>query len=76
MGAGHAHALYVHEHSPVHRLSPESKLVATFLFVTSVAITPRQEVWAFAAYGALVVAVAAFSRLPARFVPAATTFRS
>jgi cobalt/nickel transport system permease protein len=68
MGAGHAHALYVHEHSPVHRLSPETKLVATFVFVTAVAITPRQAVWAFAIYGAVVVAVAAVSRLRAGFV--------
>ncbi len=68
MGAGHAHALYVHEHSPVHRLSPEAKLVATFVFVTSVAITPRQAVWAFAVYALVIVLVAAVSRLHARFV--------
>jgi cobalt/nickel transport system permease protein len=37
MGAGHAHALYVHEHSPVHRLAPQVKLAAAFGFVLAVA---------------------------------------
>lgn len=68
MGAGHAHVLYVHEHSPVHRLSPEAKLVATLVFVTAVAITPRYAVWAFGVYGLLFVLVAVISRLPARFL--------
>lgn len=68
MGAGHAHALYVHEHTPVHALPPEVKLVAAFGFVLAVAVTPRQTVWAFAVYLALVAAVLAISRLRARFV--------
>jgi cobalt/nickel transport system permease protein len=50
MGAGHAHALYVHEHSPIHRLAPEAKLVAAFLFVFAVAVTSREAVWAFLVY--------------------------
>jgi len=68
VGAGHAHALYVHEHSPVHGLAPEAKLVATFVFVVSVALTPREAVWAFAAYAAMLGIVLAMSRVRLRFV--------
>jgi cobalt/nickel transport system permease protein len=70
MGAGHAHALYVHEHSLVHNLAPEAKLVAAFLFVFAAAITPREAVWAFLIYAAALIVVIAFAKLPARFVPA------
>ncbi|MFQ5947834.1 MAG: CbiQ family ECF transporter T component, partial [Acidimicrobiia bacterium] len=68
MGAGHAHALYVHEHSPIHRLAPEAKLAAVFVFVFAVAVTPREAIWAFLAYGAMLVAVVRIARLRARFV--------
>ena len=33
VSGSHAHALYFHGHSAVHRLAPETKLVAQFLFV-------------------------------------------
>ena len=33
MGAGHAHALFVHEHSRIHHLAPEAKLAAAFDFI-------------------------------------------
>lgn len=68
MGAGHTHALYVHEHSPVHRLAPEVKIAAAFGFVLAVAVTPRQAVWAFAVDAAALMAVIRLARLPARFV--------
>lgn len=68
MGAGHAHTLYVHEHSPAHRLPPETKVLRAFLFVAVVAITPREAVWAFGAYGAIVAGLVGFSRVPVRFV--------
>jgi cobalt/nickel transport system permease protein len=70
MGAGHAHALYVHEHSPVHGLAPEVKIAAAFGFVLAVSLTPRQAVWAFAVDAATLVAVARLARLPPRFVVA------
>lgn len=70
MGAGHAHALYVHEHSAVHRMAPEAKLVATVAFVTIVALTPRTAVWAFLAYAALLAVVAAASRVRFGFIAA------
>ncbi len=68
MGAGHAHALYVHEHSPVHRLAPEVKVLAVFLFVVGVAITPREALWAFAFDAVALGSVIRVARLRFRFV--------
>ncbi len=68
MGAGHAHALYVHEHSLVHRLPAQVKLVAAFSFVFLVAITPREAVWAFGVHGSAVIAVAFLSKIELRFM--------
>lgn len=68
MGAGHSHALYVHEHSPIHRLAPEAKIVAAFGIVVSIAITPRQAVWAFGFYAILVAGSIIVSRLSPGFV--------
>ena len=68
MGAGHAHALYVHEHSPLHRLAPEAKLVAVFSFVVAVAVTPREAIWAFVIYAIALLGVIRVARLPIRFV--------
>ncbi|MBW1604427.1 cobalt ECF transporter T component CbiQ [Streptomyces sp. JJ66] len=67
MGAGHAHALYRHGHSPVHRLPAHCKIVALLAFVLAVVSTPREAVWAFGGYALLLVAVAAFARVPAGF---------
>lgn len=68
MGAGHAHPLYVHGHSPVHRLPPEVKLVAAVAFVFAVAVTPREAVWAFGVDAAALVVVAAIAGLRPGFV--------
>jgi len=68
MGAGHSHALYVHEHSPIHRLAPEAKLVAAFGIVAAVAVTPRQAVWAFIVYAVLVAGLVAIAQLSPGFV--------
>lgn len=73
MGAGHAHALYVHGHSPVHRLAPEVKLAAAVTFVFGVALTPREAVWAFAVHALVVAAVIAVSGIPVSFVLARIT---
>lgn len=70
MGAGHAHALYVHEHSIVHGLPPEVKLAAVFVFVIAVAITPREAIWAFAVYGAILLVALKTARLHLGFVAA------
>ncbi|MBD2832366.1 cobalt ECF transporter T component CbiQ [Streptomyces sp. FT05W] len=68
MGAGHAHALYRHGHSPVHALPPHCKLAAVLCFVVAVVSTPREAVWAFALYAALLAGVAAVARISPGFL--------
>ncbi|MFD6182657.1 cobalt ECF transporter T component CbiQ [Streptomyces goshikiensis] len=68
MGAGHAHKLFRHGHSPVHALPAHCKLAATFAFVLVVVSTPREAVWAFGLYAVLIAAVAAAARIPAGFL--------
>jgi cobalt/nickel transport system permease protein len=68
LGAGHSHALYVHEHSPLHRLAPEAKIVAAFGLVLAIAVTPRQAVWAFAVYACIVAGLVAMARIGIGFV--------
>lgn len=68
MGAGHSHALYIHEHSAAHHMAPHAKLVAAFGMVASIAVTPRQAVWAFAIYAFLIGGIAVASRVPLRFL--------
>lgn len=68
MGAGHAHTLYRHGHSPVHTLPPHCKLAAALCFVVVVVSTPREAVWAFALYAALLAGVAAVARLSPGFL--------
>ncbi|MFJ4125148.1 cobalt ECF transporter T component CbiQ [[Kitasatospora] papulosa] len=68
MGAGHAHALYRHGHSPVHALPPHCKLAAVLCFVVAVVSTPREAVWAFALYAVLLAGVAAVARISPGFL--------
>lgn len=68
MGAGHAHKLYRHCHSPVHALPPHCKLAAALTFVIVVVSTPREAVWSFALYAVLLAGVAAVARMPAAFL--------
>ncbi|MEU9982038.1 cobalt ECF transporter T component CbiQ [Streptomyces sp. NPDC050856] len=68
MGAGHAHRLYRHGNSPVHRLPPHCKLAAVLCFVVVVVSTPREAVWAFALHAALLCAVAAVARVAPGFL--------
>ncbi|MFI9823923.1 cobalt ECF transporter T component CbiQ [Streptomyces sp. NPDC052013] len=68
MGAGHAHRLYRHGHSPVHGLPPHTKLAAVFAFVVVVVSTPREAMWAFAVYAGLLGLVAYAARVPAGFL--------
>ncbi len=65
MGAGHAHAMYVHQHSPVHRLAPEVKIVVALAFTFTVVATPREALPAFGAYALMVVLLAVIARVPA-----------
>lgn len=68
MGAGHRHALYVHEHSAIHRLPAHVKLVATFAFTVVVATTPATDVVAFAGLAAVLVVVMSLARVPPGFL--------
>jgi len=68
MGARHSHPLYVHGHSPVHRLPPEVKVAGAVAFVFGVALTPREAVWVFAVDAACLAAVIAVAQLRFGFV--------
>lgn len=68
MSGTHGHALYYHGHSPIHRMPPESKLVAQILFVLVVVATPREEFWAFGVYVAMLCVVAAIASIPIPFL--------
>lgn len=68
MGAGHVHTLYVHEHSLLHRLPPEIKVLGLALYVAAVAITPREAIWAFGLYASGIVTLITLARIPLRFV--------
>lgn len=72
MGGLHRHgavgALYVHGHSSVHRLPAHVKVVALVVFLLLVVSTPREQWWAYGAYLAVLIVVAAVARVPARTV--------
>ncbi|WP_338485158.1 cobalt ECF transporter T component CbiQ [Streptomyces sp. SCSIO 75703] len=68
MGAGHAHRLHRPGTSRVHTLPPHTKLAAVLAFVVVVVCTPREAVWAFALYAALLTGVAAAARVPPGFL--------
>jgi cobalt/nickel transport system permease protein len=68
MAGGHVHALYRHGETVLHRLQPQSKIAAAFLFVFAVVATPREAVWAFGAYAVILVTLAGYARLGLRFV--------
>jgi cobalt/nickel transport system permease protein len=73
MGAGHAHPLYVHGHSRVHRLAPEVKVAGAVAFVFAVAVTPREAVWAFAVHAAVLAGTIACSGVRGRFIASRLT---
>ncbi|MDQ3765887.1 MAG: cobalt ECF transporter T component CbiQ [Actinomycetota bacterium] len=58
MSGGHAHGLFVHRDSPVHRLAPQCKVLAAFLFVLAVVATPPEAFWAYGLYALLLAGVA------------------
>ena len=64
MGAGHSHPLYLHRASPVHRLPAEVKIVAAFLGVACVVVTPREAFAVFGGYLLLLVVVWTIARIP------------
>jgi cobalt/nickel transport system permease protein len=48
----------------LHRLPAHCKIVATFLFVAAVILTPRESFWAFGLYALMVLAVSRLARVP------------
>ncbi len=60
--------LFVPGDSYLHRLRPQCKLVAIFLFVLAVVATPREAFWAFGCYALLLAGAARLGHLPLRFV--------
>lgn len=56
--------LYLRRDTRVHALPPHTKLAAVLAFVIVVVSTPREAVWAFGAYAALLALVAAAARIP------------
>ena len=67
MSGGHAHALHLHGHSPLHRLAPEVKLAALLGGLLAIVLTPRDQFWAFALYGLVVVALLGIGEIPTGF---------
>lgn len=68
MGAGSASALYVPRSTLLHRMRPQCKLAAAVTFIFIVVATPREQIWAYAVYAAVLAVVASVARLPARLV--------
>ncbi|TDC88092.1 cobalt ECF transporter T component CbiQ [Actinomadura sp. 7K507] len=68
MGPGPVDRLYVPGASRVHRLPPQTKIVAVLAFVLLVVATPRERMWAFGVYALLLAAVALLARVPFRTV--------
>jgi cobalt/nickel transport system permease protein len=64
VGAGHAHPLYLAGDSPVHRLPAEVKILAAFLGVVCVVVTPREAFPVFAGYLVLLAGIWWIARTP------------
>ena len=64
MSGAHGHALFVHADSPLHSLAPQIKIACAFLLVFAVVSTPREQIWAFAAYAFILGSLAALARIP------------
>jgi cobalt/nickel transport system permease protein len=66
--SGHAHLLYRHGDSLVHRLPAHVKVLGLLAFVLIVVATPREHYLAFAGFGLLLAVVAVVAHVPARFI--------
>ena len=63
----HVHALYAHGRSPLHRMSPQVKIVGAFLIVMGIVLTPREAFWAFGLYAALMIGLSVIAGITPRF---------
>jgi cobalt/nickel transport system permease protein len=68
LSGGHAHGLFIHRNSLLHRLPPQCKVLAALSFVFVVVATPREAFWAYAAYAALLLVAAGVGRVPIGFI--------
>jgi cobalt/nickel transport system permease protein len=64
VAGGHAHGLHIEADSPLHRVAPQCKVAATFLFVLAVVTTPREAFWAYAVYAVVLLVLARVGRVP------------
>jgi cobalt/nickel transport system permease protein len=64
----HAHGLLLHHEGRLHRVRPQCKLAAAFLFILAVVATPREAFWAYGCYALVLVGVARLGRVPVPFV--------
>lgn len=67
MSGGHAHALHLHGHSPLHRLAPEVKIAAMLGGLLAIVLTPREQFWAFGVYGLAVIGLLGVGEIPLGF---------
>ncbi|WP_035701758.1 cobalt ECF transporter T component CbiQ, partial [Glycomyces tenuis] len=63
-----AEGLYRPGASPLHRLAPQAKLTALVALTFAVVATPREAVWAFGVYAALLAGLFALARVPAGWI--------
>lgn len=68
MGAGHAHAIHFHAHSPIHRVPAHLKILALVAFMILVVATPGHLFAVFGAYLAVEIVIIAMSRVPLRYL--------
>jgi cobalt/nickel transport system permease protein len=68
VGGPHGHKLHFHAHSPVHRAPAHLKLLALVGFVLLVVATPKDWFPAYAGFLAVVVGVAALSKVPPTYL--------
>lgn len=54
--------------SPLHRLAPQTKLTALVALTFAVVATPREAVWAFGVYAALLAGLFALARVPVAWI--------
>lgn len=64
----HTHTLYVHGHSPAHRLPSHVKVAALLVFLVGVVSTPREAFWAFGLHAVLLASAAVLAGMTARFM--------
>ncbi|MCH7230681.1 cobalt ECF transporter T component CbiQ [Glycomyces sp. L485] len=63
-----AEGLYRPGTSPLHRLAPQTKLVALVALTFAVVATPREAMWAFGVYALLLASLFALARVPAGWI--------